>query len=560
MKRYFKFVICPAILWFTNNLTAQQISIDNTQSPQTLIENTIDGGCVEVSNVSSQVNGDSVGLVSYGFFERGSSNFPFESGMILSTGSASSAGNVFNNDVLNDGDESGWGTDPDLETALGVSTTENATSIAFDFISTSNTLQFNYILASEEYFSINPCQYSDSVAFLIREAGTSNPYQNIAIIPGTNTPVNTTTIHDEIDNFCDAENEQFFEGYNLGDTNFNGRTTVLRATTSITPNVTYNIKLVIADQTDGNFDSAVFIEANSFTPTVDLGNDFSTCAESVFLDGDISNPNAEYEWYRNGNLITGANQPQYEVVEGGTYQIAINIPLGNGFCTIEDEIVIDLSNTQSASPITDFILCDDSGNDGQEIFDLNAKDNEAINSVAPGNYNVTYYTSLPDAQNELNPIAGNYTNTNNPQLIFVRIEDTDSGCLAINQFQLIVNPRPNITNPPLMEVCDDQVVDGFTTIDLNQNNDVITNGQPNLVVTYHYTQTEAESGSDPISMPYVNDTQADVVFVSVTDQNTGCNTTTTLNILVLSPPQIQTIRTTISTLATLIMMVLLILI
>ncbi|RNC84906.1 MAG: gliding motility-associated C-terminal domain-containing protein [Winogradskyella sp.] len=539
MKTYYKLIIYLTIFWFANNVAAQQISIDNTLSPQNLVESTIDGECLEVSNISSPVNGNAFGFGSYGFFQRGSSNFPFESGMILSTGDAASAGNILNNDRLDEGNDTGWGTDTDLETVIGVSDTENATSIEFDFISISNSLEFNYILASEEYFGNNPCQYSDGIAFLIREAGTNNPYQNIAIIPGTSTPVNTTTIHDEIENFCDAENEQFFEGYNLGDTNFNGRTTVLTAIANITPNVTYNIKLVIADQSDGNYDSAVFIEANSFTPTVDLGNDFSTCADSVFLDGDINNPNAQYSWYQDGTIINGANQPTYEVVDSGTYQVVIDIPLGGGFCTIDDEIVIDLSNTQSSTPMTDMIRCDDLSNDGQEVFNLNSKINQAINSVAPGNYDVTFHTSQSDAENSLNPISGNYTNAVNPQLIFVRIEDTNSGCLAFNQFQLIVNQRPVIIDPPLMEVCDDQVVDGFTTIDLNENNDVITNGQTNLVVTYHYTQAEADNGSNPIPMPYVNDTQMDMVFVSVTDPSTGCNTTTTLDISVLLPPQIQ---------------------
>ena len=100
MKTYLKFIIYLTIFWFANSLIAQQITIDNSLSPQSLVENTIDGDCLEVSNISSQVNGNSVGFGSYGFFQRGSSSFPFESGMILSTGNASSAGNVLNSEVL----------------------------------------------------------------------------------------------------------------------------------------------------------------------------------------------------------------------------------------------------------------------------------------------------------------------------------------------------------------------------------------------------------------------------------------------------------------------------
>ena len=221
----------------------QQISIDNSFTEQQLIENNLIQGCVETSNISSEVNGSVNGFNSFAYFEKAGSDFPFENGIMLSTGNATSGGNTQNNAILNEGGTD-WTTDTDLETALGITGTLNATSIEFDFVSVSNQIQFNYILASEEYFGNFPCEYSDGFAFLIRESGTSDPYTNIAIIPGTSTPVNTNTIHDEIIGFCPASNEQYFEGFNLGDTNYNGRTTVMTATAAISPNIEYHIKVV----------------------------------------------------------------------------------------------------------------------------------------------------------------------------------------------------------------------------------------------------------------------------------------------------------------------------
>ena len=150
----------------------------------------------------------------------------------LTTGNATSGGNGVTTPTLSEGSTI-WGTDPDLETALGVTNTLNATSIEFDIVSISSQLQFNYLLASEEYFGINPCQLSDGFAFLIKETGSALPYQNIALVPGTSTPVNTNTIHDEIFGVCPAQNDQYFDGYNVGDTNYNGRTNVLTAATTI---------------------------------------------------------------------------------------------------------------------------------------------------------------------------------------------------------------------------------------------------------------------------------------------------------------------------------------
>ncbi|WP_411894653.1 choice-of-anchor L domain-containing protein [Winogradskyella sp. A2] len=518
---------------------AQQITVDNTISPQSLVENTLIQGCVEVSNISSPINGNVSGLGSFGYFERASSSFPFENGIVLTTGDALSAGNGQNTAVLNEGDDT-WTTDTDLETALGISGTLNATSIEFDFVSISNQIQFNYILASEEYFGNFPCQYSDGFALLIREAGSGNPYTNIALVPGTAIPVNTNTVHDEIVGFCSASNGQFFEGYNLGDTNFNGRTTVMSASATIQPNVQYQIKLVIADQTDENYDSAVFIEGSSFNASVDLGDDIQTCASNIVLNGDIQNSQATYSWFYNNATIPGANAPIFDAVQTGNYRVEIEIPLPNGVCLIEDDINITLSSTQSADPITNYELCDDSSNDGVETFNLSTKDTEVLGSVPTGNYSISYHVSSADAVNGNNAISGSIQNTANPQSIFVRIEDIDNGCLAYSSFNLIVNEMPNIIDPTPLDVCDDQTVDGFTTIDLSIKDNEITSGQNNLVVTYHSTANDASTGSNPLPMPYVNTNTNETVFVSVQNPQTGCLSTTTLDISVLDNPVINT--------------------
>ncbi len=521
---------------------AQQISVQNNVPVGQLVEDALGQNCVEISNVNSPVNGSIVGMGSFGSFQRGASNFPFESGIVLTTGNATSAGNTLNNEVLNEGN-SNWPTDADLENTLGLSNTTNATTIEFDFISISSVLQFNYILASEEYFANFPCLYSDGFAFLIRRAGTNEPYTNIALIPGTSIPVNSNTVHPEIEGFCDPENENFFEGFNIGDTNYNGRTTVLTATANIIPDETYHIKLIIADQTDRNYDSAVFIEANSFNPTIDLGADIETCASSVQLNGDINNANAEYTWFLNNEEITDVDSSSYEVTQSGLYRVEASVPLGGDFCIIEDEININISNTQSSTPISNFELCDDPSNDGVSVFNLNTKNDEVINSVAPGNYTISYHTSPANAQSNTDPIIGDYTNVVNPQLIFVRIEDTDNGCLAFNQFQIEVNPLPEITQPSTLEVCDDEIADGFTAIDLSQVNDQITNGQNNMNVTFHFTQNDANVGANPIPLPYVNSGANDQVFVSVSNPQTGCISTTTLNITVLEPPVLADFET-----------------
>ena len=531
------FLLTISCFGFSQIVICQQITVDNTISAQQLIQNNLVQGCVEVTNITSSVNGLVNNLNSFGYFEQNDSSFPFQNGIIISTGDAFSAGNAENVNTLNEGEDS-WGTDMDLETALGLSNTLNATSIEFEFTSISNLIQFNYILASEEYYGNFPCEYSDGFAFLIKPSGSPDPYTNIAVIPGTSIPVNTSTIHPEVVGFCDAENEPFFEGYNIGDTNFNGRTKVLSATATIIPNTPYQIKLIIADQTDENYDSAVFIEGNSFNATVDLGEDITTCAENVILNGDIQNPDATYAWYVNGTQIQDENNTTLTTSENGNYTVEVTIPLNDSTCIIEDSVLVTLSSEQTAEPISDYQLCDDTSGDETEFFDLSTKNNEVLSSVPSSNYNISYHYSANDADDNLNSITAPIQNSTNPQQIFVRIEDADNGCLAYTSFNLVVNALPEIVNPTPLDICDDEIDDGITVINLTNKNDEITSNQPNLNVSYHYTESDAIIGQNPIPSPYINSSSTETIYVHVENTQTGCSSTTSLTINVLENPRL----------------------
>jgi gliding motility-associated-like protein len=529
-------VLFSALLWIMP-ISAQQVSIVDSFNAQQLVEDNLVEGCVEISNISSPVNGNVNGFASYGYFERAGSNFPFESGIVLSTGNVSSGGNVINGAILNEG-ELNWGTDSDLEAATGVNNLFNATAIQFDFVSVTNQIQFNYILASEEYFANFPCLYSDGFAFLIREAGTNNPWQNIALVPGTTVPVNTSTVHDEIPGFCAAENQQFFDGYNMGDTNFNGRTEVLTATAVVIPNVSYTIKLVIADQTDENYDSAVFIEGKSFNATVDLGEDITTCASNVTIDANLQNSTGTFSWYFNNVLIPGANSSSLNVSQSGNYRVVVEIPVSGSLCPIEDNININLSSTQPAGQIPALNICDDAANDGVAFFDLSTHNTAVLSAVPPGNYGISYHYSNADAVNDVNPILGQIQNVSNPQTIYVRIEDTDNGCLAFSDFEMIVNAQPIANAPAEIDICDDDA-DGITSINLSILNNQIINGQTNTAVTYHYTPADADTGNNPIPMPYVNSTQNEQVYIRLENTITGCYDRTSLIIRVTPLPDIN---------------------
>ena len=533
LQPYFVFVL---MVFSIKPFLAQQVNIDNTIPLQQLIENNLANSCVEISNVSSSVNGSIDGLTSYGAFQRGNSNFPLESGIVLSSGDVASSGNTINNSDLSEGTVS-WGTDPDIETFLGVGNTVNATSIEFDFVALSNMVQFNYILASEEYFAFFPCNSSDGFVFLLKEASSTGPYQNIALVPGSGDPVTVNNIHDEIianSQGCLASNDQYFDGYAFGDTNYNGRTTILTAGTTVLPNVQYHVKLIISDQSingiDPSYDTAVFIESSAFSE-LNLGEDISTCSSNVTLNGEVQNPLATYAWYRNNGLIPGETNPTITTSLSGLYRVEVSI----NSCVIQDEVNVNIDTELTANPIVPFELCD-MNSDGQESFDLSTKDTDVENAiqVLPQSYTISYYLTDSDARNNpsnniISPISSI------SRTIYVRVEDTVNGCVIYGNFELVVNPLPTASQPSSLDVCDnDNIPDNIMQIDLSQKDSEITGSDPNSFVTYHFTQLEANTGANPITLPYTNTNPSETLYVRVVNSLTGCsnssNITLTVNI------------------------------
>src|SRR3970282_1827589 len=218
------------IIYCTVTASAQSIRIDDSKNAVDLVQIvTNNSSCVSVTGES--VNGDnfSLGQNSFGYFNNQGGSFPFKEGIILSTWSSIYSPGPFIREPAN-GPKSGnssWTGDADLEQALGITNTSNATALEFNFTAITNTISFNYLFASNEYQDNFPCNYSDGFAFLIKEVGTT-AYQNLAVLPGTNTTVSSQNVHPTIETFnsttgpktgCPAVNETYFGSLNKSPTN-----------------------------------------------------------------------------------------------------------------------------------------------------------------------------------------------------------------------------------------------------------------------------------------------------------------------------------------------------
>ena len=149
-----------AILLFTQSSIAQQITVNNTFTNQQLVQDFINGTCTNVTNISINGHTFNDGVRSWGYFNKANSSFPFDEGIVLTTGKLSAAPGPTTS-TLSDGPRS-WAGDTDLQNAVNISNTFNATSLVFNFVPSSNKIRFDYIFASEQYLingTQNQCRW-----------------------------------------------------------------------------------------------------------------------------------------------------------------------------------------------------------------------------------------------------------------------------------------------------------------------------------------------------------------------------------------------------------------
>lgn len=533
-------------------ISAQNIRIDDTKNASELagvLTNSV--SCVIVSNENATGDTFTAGKKSYAYFNNQGGSFPFSEGIVLSTWSSSNSVGPFVRD--NGGGNTSWLGDTDLNQALGVQSI-NATVLEFDFIPLTNFISFDYIFASNEYQDAYPCQYSDGFAFLIKENGSPTGYKNLALIPGSTTPVSSTNIHPAInytDSFgtttqCASKNPTYFGSLNTSLTNtsltntspinYAGQTIVMTAQTDVIAGKSYHIKLVIADDDLETYDSAVFLKAKSFISEIDLGpnrllatNNAICFGEKHLIDTKLP-ASYSYQWYKNNILIPGANSPSHEVSDAGTYKVVIT--LNPTTCFVENEVKIEYTPEILLSNTT-LVQCDDNA-DGFSFFNLSKADNTIKNNNSSLGA-ITYYESLANAQAQLNPITNpsNYQNKSANQIIYARVSNTYN---CANYAELLLQIS-NTAVPPQNPVatCDsDNTLDGLYFFDLNSEvTPQILTGLPlGLTVEYYLNANDAITQNNALPNQFYNTIPNQQTIYARIVNGSSCYDITPINLII----------------------------
>jgi hypothetical protein len=214
---------------------------------------TLVGPGIEISNVQFTGNQASAGYFTGGY----APGNDISSGVILTTGLASYAGAGENTSGSTGYNLRGEG-DATLNTLIPGYNTYDATVLTFDFVSSGDSAFFNFSFASEEYTEWVGSSYNDVFGFFVNG-------ENVALLPGSDTAVS-------INNVSDQNNSEFFTDNTIqgGEApyafEYDGFTDVFTAEiTGLEPGETYTLMLGVADAGDNYYDSAVFLEAGSFS-------------------------------------------------------------------------------------------------------------------------------------------------------------------------------------------------------------------------------------------------------------------------------------------------------
>ncbi len=294
----------------------------STYTPQELVEDILVTGCLQAFNVTYTGAPSAIGYYTGGQ----ALGFTNDDGVVLNSGDVVNInGPNTSNGITTD---LGMPGDPLLDAVIAPDPSEDAAILEFDFIPSSDTLKFNYIFGSDEYPEFVG-SFNDVFAFFLsgtNPSGGNYVNQNIALVPGTTTPVSINNINNgnNYPTTGPCVNCQYYvDNFNGMTFEFDGYTTVLTATALVVPCETYHIKLAVADALDHVLDSGVLLEAGSFSS----GGNINASHHSSFGN----NPNIVYEgcdnyWIFSRVDTTTINDSLFvNIVVGGTADTANDV-------------------------------------------------------------------------------------------------------------------------------------------------------------------------------------------------------------------------------------------
>ena len=237
-------------------VSTAQFNVDSVSNQITAVEDLFLANGIFVNNIAFIGDSAQMGLLTGG----NSVSLGVNEGLVLSTGFATSVSNGSN---IGSGN---WSTPVNVDLyALSGFPTYDLAQLDFDFVATGDSMTFQFVFGSSEYPEFVGTSFNDIFGFFVHGPGIVGSYTNgavnIALVPGTNTPVSINTINADTNATLYNDNSSlvipnlFCDGYTVP---------MFASIGNLVVGETYHITLAISDVSDSALDSWVFLGGNSF--------------------------------------------------------------------------------------------------------------------------------------------------------------------------------------------------------------------------------------------------------------------------------------------------------
>lgn len=295
-----------------------------------------------------------------------------------------------------------------------------------------------------------------------------------------------------------------------------------------------------------------FASVSCFTPVIEPGkpqdlyrNDdpsgdeieiFDLTENDVAVLNGLSPFEFEVTYYSNEADASSGSNPLNPVHTNTTNPQTIYSRLENpttGFSAI-DNFLIYVNQIPDTFPVPDLTACD-ADSDGVATFRLSDRSEFIFNGRA--NLSVLYYGSSDDAINNRNPLnSETYNSTGDPEAIYYRLIDTETGAYSIGEFSIQVIASPILNYVPEFLACGGG--NGSAEVDLISIGDQLTEGQLELQLTWHMSQEDADLGLNPISN-IINLVQSTNLYVRASSSESDCPAIAEISFLFYTQPEIS---------------------
>ena len=527
-------------------------------SPLALVQNVLLGPGVTVSNIL--YNGSPAAL---GSFQATNTVLGIDEGIVLTTGTVIDNGDGPQgpNNQAGAGMDNNIGGSALLSNLISGTQTYNAGILEFDFIPYSDTVRFKYVFGSDEYPEFAPPNssgFNDVFGFFISGPGI-NGIQNIAQLPNGGGVVS-------INNVNAITNAQYYNYNGDGGTppydsnpmyiQYDGFTDVLEAVSQVECGQTYHLVIAIADVGDGQWDSGIFLEANSLsslTP-VDISYELSNQVYSEpnwMAEGCVTaTVTLERETNLNNSLTIPVNVSgsATDVLDYSGIPSSVTFNTGDSQVSFTINVVLDGITEGQENIILDFPLSDPCGNITPVSIELFIQDIEEVSVEinnpevgCPGENivlttevsgGVPPYTFLWNDNSTQNSISISPTATGE---YYVEVVDD---CLNQFAYDTVIVTVPEyepitlITSPDIVEICPN--VGQYIGV-------IASGGTGNYEYTWEDASNQLISTMDSV---FISPLTSTFFIVNVSDE-CGTLATDTVHFTVNSPPLELTVSPTV---------------